>query len=124
MKINKQTKTNLKTVLQSSVIIPVVWFATFGDNQMCINFTYFFNFFVCVILFAFLGSFDKIKKDLTKDSIPNKYLHFVAWIIPVFLFIADGWITSAIIWFLAWFFAKYRFSEFLKEQNDQQNNNT
>jgi hypothetical protein len=124
MNPSKQTIANLKTILRFIAITPIIWFATFGDNQICINFVYFFNFFVCLVLFGFLGAFDKIKENLSKDDIPNEYLYFVTWMVPVCIFIADGWMTSAILWFLTWTVAKARMSEFVKEQNDQQNNNT
>jgi hypothetical protein len=124
MKTNKQTIANLKTILRFVVITPIIWFATFGDNQICINFTYFFNFFVSMVLLGFLAAFDKVKEGLTEDDIPNEYLYFVTWIIPVCLFVADGWLVSAMLWFLTWSVARHRFVQFLKEENDQQDNNT
>jgi hypothetical protein len=124
MKISKQTKTNLKRLLKSAIIIPVVGFATLGDNQICINFVYFFNFFVSVTLLGFLGVFDKVRDSLTKEDIPNEYLYFSTWIIPICLFVAGGWLASAILWFLTWSVARYRFSQFLKEENDKQDNDT
>ena len=70
-------------------------------------------------MFGFLGAFDKIKEGLSKDDIPNEYLYFITWMVPVCIFIADGWMTSAILWFLTWIVAKSRMSEFVKDQNDQ-----
>lgn len=123
MKMRKQTITNLKTILKFLVILPIIWFGTFGEIQILTNFVYFLNFLVCVTLFGILGAFDKIKEDLTKENIPNKYLYFTTWMIPVCIFVADGWIASAVLWFITWAISNSRFSEFLKE-NDKQDNDT
>jgi hypothetical protein len=33
---------------------------------------------------------------------PNLYVRFIYFILPVCLFIIDGWILSGILWFLQW----------------------
>jgi hypothetical protein len=123
MEKDRQKIANLKTFLRLLVITPVIYFGTFGDNKICINFIYFFNFYVSLVLIAFLFSSEKLLENLKKDDIPNEYLYFVSWILPVVLFIADGWILSGILWFFTWSVARSKFLDFLKE-NDKQDNDT
>lgn len=113
---------NIKSILKIIILTPIVWFATFGDNNICINFVYFFNFYICLLLFGYLTAFETICKNLTKKDISNDTLNLLVWLIPACLLIADGWLISGILWFTAWAIISQKNKELPEENNDKQNN--
>jgi hypothetical protein len=117
MKSNKKLVNNTKQVFKLLIISPIVWFGTFGENQICLNFTVFFSIFVGIILTAFIIAKDKIKEDMNKSELSNDFLNALVYLIPASLLIADGWIITGLIWFLCWAMSNSTRSEIKKEDN-------
>lgn len=109
---------NTKEVIKILTISPIVWFGTFGDNQICLNFTIFFSIFIGIILTAFIIAKDKIKEDLNKSNLSNDFLNALVYLIPASLLIADGWVMTGLVWFLCWAMSNSTRSEIKKENND------
>jgi hypothetical protein len=109
---------NTKEVIKILTISPIAWFGTFGDNQICLNFTIFFSIFIGIILTAFIIAKDKIKEDLNKSNLSNDFLNALVYLIPASLLIADGWVMTGLVWFLCWAMSNSTRSEIKKENND------
>lgn len=109
---------NTKEVIKILTISPIVWFGTFGDNQICLNFTIFFSIFIGIILTAFIIAKDKIKEDLNKSNLSNDFLNALVYLIPASLLIANGWVMTGLVWFLCWAMSNSTRSEIKKENND------
>lgn len=93
---------NLKEILRIIVISPIVWFGTFGNNQICMNITIFFTIFVSILFIGFVIAKDKIIEELDPEYFSNDFLHAFCWLIPATLLIASGWILLGCIWFFCW----------------------
>jgi hypothetical protein len=125
-----------KPLLRLFIIAPIVWFGTFGDNQICSNFIIAFNFVVgfllCCYLFARNNVLDAVKQDILKENkksiiAENELFLMFCWLIPAAILIADGWIFSGILWIFTWGMSSVLNKEFQKlekELNDQQDNDT
>lgn len=109
---------NTKEVIKILTISPIVWFGTFGDNQICLNFTIFFSIFIGIILTGFIIAKDKVKEDLNKSNLSNDFLNALVYLIPASLLIADGWVMTGLVWFLCWAMSNSTRSEIKKENND------
>ena len=105
MKSDTKMISNTKQILKILVISPIVWFGTFGDNQICLNFTIFFSIFAGIVLCAYILGKEKLEDSLTKEELSNDFLNAFSWLIPASLLIADGWIITGMIWFLCWLFS-------------------
>jgi uncharacterized membrane protein YciS (DUF1049 family) len=125
-----------KPLLRLFVITPVIWFGTFGDNQICSNFIIAFNFVVgflfCCYLFAKNYIIEAVEKELLKENknniiAENELFLMFCWLIPAAILIADGWIFSGILWVSTWALSSVvnrEFQKLEKELNDQQDNDT
>lgn len=102
MKNQKKLVLNLKEILRMLFTIPIVWFGTFGNNQICMNFTIFLTIFVGVLFFGYIVAKEKIIEEMEEDDLSNDFLHAFCWLIPASFLIADGWVILGCIWFFCW----------------------
>ncbi len=99
---NKKLINNLKSIIRSIIVCPVVWFGTFGNNQICLNFTIFFSFCTGIVLLGYLLSREKIIEDIKEHGYSNDFLNAFAVLVPASFLIADGWIFTGLLWFICW----------------------
>lgn len=102
--MSKKTIKNLTQILQLIFISPIIWFGTFGENEVCRNFIYFFNFLAAFICFGVLFAKEKLLETTNdpENFYKNDYLLMAAWMIPACILVAGGWIWSGVIWFFTW----------------------
>ena len=102
--MKKTTIKNLSKIFQLVVICPIIWLGTFGDNEICKNFIYFFNFIVALICFAIIFAKEKLLEtsDDPQNYHTNEYMLMASWLFPVCILIAGGWLWSGIFWFFVW----------------------
>jgi hypothetical protein len=112
-----------KSLIRLFVFTITTWFGTFGENTIAQNFIYFLNFYALVVIAGYTLVFDNLKKSLSSNDVPNKYVHFCSWIAPSCILIASGWIASGILFFITWSVASARISQFISE-NDKQSNDS
>jgi hypothetical protein len=102
MKSDEKLVNNLKTIFVTIITSTVIWFGTFGGNQICLNFSIFFSIFVGIVLVGFIISTETVIQSLTKENLSNDFLHTLKWLTPSSIFIASGWIFIGLLWFLCW----------------------
>lgn len=115
-----KTKTinNIKSTIKLLVVSPVVWFGTFGENQICLNFTIFFSIFVGIIMVGYIIAKEKVKEGLENSDMSNDFLNALTYLVPSSFLIADGWIVTGLIWFLCWAMSHSIRTEIKKESNN------
>lgn len=102
MKSNEKLVNNLKTIFITIIASTVIWFGTFGCNQICLNFSIFFSIFAGIVLTGLIISKETVIQNLKKENLSNDFLHALKWLIPSSIFIASGWIFTGLLWFLCW----------------------
>lgn len=120
--MKRKTIKNLSKIFQLIVVCPILWLGTFGNNDICINFIYFFNFLVSLICFGILFAKEKFLEtaDDPENYYTNEYILMASWLFPVCILVAGGWLWSGALWFFAWCLC-HSLNKELKEKIEKEN---
>ena len=93
---------NFQDILKIIIVTPIVWFGTFGNNQICLNLTIFFSIFVGIVFFSYVFHKEKILEQTEINDYSNDFLNCFSWLMPTAILISYGWIMTGLLWFLCW----------------------
>lgn len=119
--MNRKTIKNLSRLIQLLFTCPILWFGTFGENQICQNFIIFFNVLVGILCLSIIFAKEKFLETANdpQNYYINDYILMLTWMLPACILVGGGWIWSGILWFFTWALCNHLNKE-LKEKIERE----